>query len=313
MLDGLCKIDELVAQVKKFNQPAIALTDHGVMHGAVEFYNACLRAEIKPIIGVEIYLAKNSRFDKQVKMGADQYHLTLLAQNFTGYQNLMKMVSIAHLEGFSYKPRIDLEILAQYAEGVIATSGCMSSLFNRYLLDGKTEQALELAKQLSTIFPDRFYIELQVHSGIKELPQLTQQQVAIAREVNLPLVATNDAHYVEKSDAEAQDALLCVQTHKLIADENRMSMIGSPDYYVRSTQEMLELFADFPEAVANSVKIAEQCQLTIPTGKLNFPKYPVPEGETDASYLAKLAQAGFKNLSNGKPCSIGLISVILRQ
>jgi DNA polymerase-3 subunit alpha len=294
MLDGLCKINKLIEQVKKLGQPAIAITDHGVMHGAVEFYNACLHAEIKPIIGVEIYVAKNSRFDKQVKMGSDQFHLTLLAKNFQGYQNLMKLVSIAHLEGFSYKPRIDLEVLEKYSAGIIATSGCMSSLMNRLLRDGKRDQAIEVAKNLSRIFPDRFYIELQTHIGIKDMADLIKQQVSVARELNLPLIATNDAHYVDKTDAEAQDALLCVQTHKFIADENRMKMIDSPDYYIRSTQEMTELFADYPEAIANTVKIAEQCDLTIPTGKLNFPKYPIPEGDTDATYLTKLAQAGLK-------------------
>lgn len=293
MLDGLCKIGKLLEQVKKLGQPAIAITDHGVMHGAVEFYNACLHAEIKPIIGVEAYVAKNSRFDKQVKMGSDQFHLTLLAQNFQGYQNLMKLVSVAHLEGFSYKPRIDFEVLEKYSAGVIATSGCMSSLINRLILDGKKEAALEIAQKLKSIFPDRFYIEIQSHVGIKEIKTLIQQQVSIARELNLPLVATNDAHYVEKSDAEAQDALLCVQTHKLISDEKRMKMIDSPDYYLRSTQEMIELFADYPEAIANTVKIADQCQVTIPTGKLNFPKYPIPAGKTDASYLEQLAREGF--------------------
>lgn len=292
MLDGLSKLEPLLKAVERNNQTAIAVTDHGAVYGVIPFYNACLKKGIKPIIGLEAYVAKKSRLDKQIKMGSDQFHLTLLAQNFTGYQNILKLVTAAHLEGFSYKPRIDDEILAAHSEGLIATSGCMSSRFNRLLLDGKLDQAKKVLKKYAQMFPGRFYVELQVHHGIEELPELTKLQVKLAREMELPLVATNDVHYVNADDAQAQDALLCVQTRKLISETKRMSMMSSPDFYLRSTEEMVELFADYPEAIENTVKIAEQCNVEIPTGQLIFPKFPLPDSETQESYLEKLTFEG---------------------
>jgi DNA polymerase-3 subunit alpha len=294
MLDGLSKIPELIKRAKEDGQKAIALTDHGGMYGAVHFYNACKKNEIKAILGVEAYVAKKSRFDKQTKMGSDQNHLTLLAQSLTGYKNLMQLVSIANLEGFSYKPRMDEEILEKYNEGIIATSGCMSSIFNRLLLDGKREEAVEKLKWYKNVFKDRFYIEIQHHQNVTELKDLTKVQVEIARELDLPLVATNDVHYVNPEDAEAQDALLCVQTRKLISDEKRMSMISSPDFYLRKKAVMEELFHEYPEAIKNSVVIAEQCNVEISTGKLHFPHFPLPEGETEESYFRKLAYEGLE-------------------
>jgi len=288
MLDGLSKIAKLVEKVKAMGQTAIGITDHGAMYGTIEFYNACKKGEIKPIIGLEAYVASKSRLDKQTKMGGDQAHMTLLATNFEGYQNLMKLVTASNLEGFSYKPRIDDEILEKYSAGIIAFSGCMSSRFNKFLLEDKKDEAIALAQKYAAMFPDRFYIELQAHPAIKELKKLTKLQVAIARELNLPLVATNDVHYVEEDDAQAQDALLCVQTRKLLDDTKRMKMIDSPDFYLRSTQEMIDLFIDYPEAIENTVKIADQCDIQIPTGKLIFPNFPIPEGETPASYLEKM-------------------------
>ena len=292
MLDGLAKVGPLVKRAKELGFTALGLTDHGGMYGAVTFYNTCRKNEIKAIIGVEAYMAKNSRFDKQTKMGNDQFHLLLLAQNMTGYKNLMRLVSIANLEGFSYKPRMDEEILFKYSEGIICTSGCMSSIFNRLLLEGKEEEALEKFKLYKEKFPGRFYVELQAHPKVKELKELTKKQVEIARKLDLPLIATNDVHYINPDDAQAQDALLCVQTRKLISDSKRMTMMDSPDFYLRTAQEMEELFHEYPEALENTVKIAESVDLEIPTGKLNFPIFPVPEGETDASYFKKLAYEG---------------------
>lgn len=292
MLDGLAKVAPLVKRAKELGFTSLAITDHGGMFGAVTFFNTCRKNDIKAIIGVEAYMAKNSRFDKQSKMGSDQFHLLLLAQNMEGYKNLMRLVSIANLEGFSYKPRMDEEVLFQHSEGVICTSGCMSSIFNRLLQDGKDEEALEKFKLYKEKFPGRFYVEIQMHPRIPELKELTKKQVAIARKLDLPLVATNDNHYINPDDATAQDALLCVQTRKLISDTKRMTMMDSPDFYVRSAQEMEELFHEYPEAIANTVKIAEQCNVEIPTGKLNFPTFPVPEGETDASYFKKIAYDG---------------------
>ncbi len=294
MLDGLCRIPKLIAKAKELGQSAIGLTDHGGMYGALHFYNECRKQEIKPIIGVEAYIAKKSRFDKQTKMGADQSHLTLLAQNLEGYRNLLKLVSIGNLEGFSYRPRIDFEVLTKHAAGVIATSGCMSSLFNRYLRDGKIAEAKQELLRYKEVFGSRYYVEIQAHPAIKELSELTQQQVQLARELDIPLVATNDVHYVEKSAAFAQDALLCVQTRKLISDEKRMTMMDSPDFYLRSTEEMLELFNEYPDAIENTVKIAESCEITIPTGQLIFPAFPLPPGETVETQFKKMAEQGLR-------------------
>ncbi|HNV45068.1 DNA polymerase III subunit alpha [Candidatus Woesebacteria bacterium] len=294
ILDGLSKIPELIDRAKKFGQEALAITDHGNMHGHIVFYNACKEAGIKPIIGAELYLAKNSRFDKQVKMGSDQFHLTLLAKNFTGYQNLMKLISLANFEGFSYKPRIDQELLEKYNEGIILLSGCMSSYTSRLLLQDKDAEAIELFKKYQKIFRNRFYLEIQRHPHIPETYELTKKLIAIARQLKLPLVATNDSHYLDKEDAEAQDALLCVQTRRLISDKKRLKMVDKPDFYFKSSQEMIEAFNDIPEAIANSKKIAEQCDLEIPTGKLIFPTFELPKGETYASYLEKIVYQGAK-------------------
>lgn len=294
MLDGLSKIPDLVKKVKDLKQTAVAITDHGNMHGNIAFYNECKKEGIKAIIGVEIYVAKGSRFDKQIRVGADQFHLTLLAENYTGYKNLMKMVTVANFEGFSYKPRIDDEILEKYSEGVILLSGCMSSQTSRLLLENKDERALEIFKKYQKIFQDRFYIEIQNHPHIEEEKILREKLVQIARKLDLPLVATNDVHYLEKEDAEAQDALLCVQTRKLISDDKRMKMVDKPDFYLKSTEEMTELFSDLPEAIENTVKIAERCDLEIPTGNLIFPSYELPKGETYESYLHKLSFEGAK-------------------
>lgn len=294
MLDGLSKIPDLIQKTKAAGQKAIAVTDHGNMHGNIAFYNECKKEGIKAIIGVEVYIAKNSRFDKQIRVGSDQFHLTLLAENYIGYKNLMKMVTIANFEGFSYKPRIDDEILEKYSEGVILLSGCMSSQTSRLLLDNKDKKALEIFEKYQKIFKDRFYVEIQNHPHIEEEKILREKLIQIARQLNLPLVATNDVHYLEKEDAEAQDALLCVQTRKLIADEKRMKMVDKPDFYFKSTEEMIELFSDLPEAIENTIKIAERCNLEIPTGNLIFPSYELPKEETYESYLHKLSFEGAK-------------------
>ncbi|MFZ1720966.1 MAG: DNA polymerase III subunit alpha [Microgenomates group bacterium] len=290
MLDGLSKIPLLISRAQELGQKAIAITDHGSMYGALHFYNECKKAGIKPIVGVEVYFAKKSRIDKQARMGSDQAHLTLLAQNFAGYQNLMKLVSIAHLEGFSYKPRIDQESLFAHSEGVIVLSGCMSSPFNRLLRENDENGALEMFTLYKERFPERFYVELQAHPAIEELEPLTEQLVTIGRKLDLPLVATNDVHYVFPDDAEAQDALLCVQTRKLISDTKRMTMMDSPDFYLRSGDEMAELFHKYPEAIENTVHLADTIELEIPTGQLIFPLYELPKGKTEAEFLKEMTQ-----------------------
>jgi DNA polymerase-3 subunit alpha len=301
ILDGLSKIPDLIKRAKKFGQEALAITDHGNMHGHIVFYNACKEANFKSIIGSELYLAKNSRFDKQVKMGSDQYHLTLLAKNFTGYQNLMKLISIANFEGFSYKPRIDHELLEKYNEGLILLSGCMSSYTSRLLLADKEPEAIEIFKKYQKIFKDRFYLEIQRHRHIPETYELSKKLIEIARQLKLPLVATTDSHYLNKEDAEAQDALLCVQTRRLISDKKRLKMIDKPDFYFKSSQEMIEAFNDIPEAITNTKKIADLCELEIPTGNLIFPTFELPKGESYASYLEKIvyqaAEKKFKKIT----------------
>lgn len=305
MLDGLNIINprhkhhKLIDKAVELGMPALAITDHGGMYGCLHFYNACKKAGIKPIIGVEIYLAKNSRFDKQSKMGADQTHLTLLAKNEQGYRNLMKLTSMANLEGFSYKPRIDKELLFEHAEGVIVLSGCPSSHFNRLLRDGKDEQALELFKEYKQKFKDDFYVEIQRHPDIDFLPELNKKLITISRDLDIKLVATSDVHYLTKEDAPAQDALICVGTRRLISDEKRMKMSG-PDYYLKTEQEMLETFHDLPEAVENTIEIADKCNVEIKTGQLIFPKYDIPKGETIDSYFAKYSHEKLKE-KFGKP------------
>lgn len=292
MLDGLARIPALMKAAKEDGQTAMAITDHGGMYGALHFYNACKDNDIKPIIGLEAYLASNSRLDKQTKMGSDQSHLLLLAEDEEGYRNLMKLTSIANLEGFSYKPRIDREVLALHAKSVIATSGCMASEINRHLLNDNEKAAYELADWYKQTFPGRYYIELQMHDGIDVLPELIKKQLKLARDLDIPLVATNDVHYVNQGDAVAQDALLCVQTRKLISDEKRMSMMDSQTYYLKSAHEMAELFRDYPSAIENTLAIAERVNIEIERGKLHFPSFPLPKGETEESYFEKLAREG---------------------
>lgn len=302
MLDGLNKIPPLVARAKELGQKALAITDHGGMYGCLHFYNACKKAGIKPIIGVEAYMAKKSRLDKQTKMGSDQFHITLLAQNEAGYKNLMHIISIANLEGFSYKPRIDKELLFAHNEGIIATSGCMSSIFNRLLAAGKDDEARQWFSDFKKAFGDRFYIEVQRHPNIPEQLELNKKLIAISREFDIKILATNDVHYLTSDDAEAQDALICVQTRKLISDTKRMSMIDSPGFYLKSGQEMADTWHDYPEAIANTVELAERCNLTITTGNLIFPKFPIPEGETESTFLDKLTREGFeKKFKNRSP------------
>lgn len=289
LLDGLSKIPKLVNRAVKQKQKALAITDHGAMYGVVKFYLACKDAGIKPIIGVEAYMSETSRFEKQPRMGADQYHLLLLAKNNTGYQNLMQLTSLAHLEGFSYKPRIDLELLTKYHDGIIATSGCPQGIIPKKLMLGEDSQARRWAKNFIEIFKEDFYIELQSHPNLTDLKNLNAKLLEIAKELSLPLVATNDVHYVDPDDAEAQDALLAVQLRKTIADQNRLSMLASPDFYLRTTDEMQALFREYPDAIENTVKIGDMCQVDISIGKMIFPEFPLPKGETPESFLRALA------------------------
>lgn len=295
LLDGLSKISKLLDRAKKQNMQSLAITDHGVMYGAIKFYLKSLEAGIKPIIGVEGYQAKRNRFDKEAGIDVDPNHLLLLAKTTEGYKNLLKLVTAAHLEGYYYKPRLDWELLERYHEGIIVTSACLQGAIAQAFLNKQPEKAKAYAEKMLNLFGDDFYLELQHHAKIPEQQAVNEQVVKLSRDLGIPLVATNDVHYVDPEDAEAQDALLAVQTKKLIADRNRLSMLSSPDFYLKSSEEMTKLFPHFPDALANTLKIAEKCQVEIPIGKWILPLYPLPEGTTPESYLKQLTLDNLKH------------------
>lgn len=289
LLDGLCKIPKLLERTKEFEMEAIAITDHGTMYGAIPFYTTARQLGIKPIIGMETYMASRSRFAKQPRLGGDQFHLLLLAKNITGYRNLLILTTLAHLEGYHYRPRVDWEILTKYKEGIIVTSACLQGEIGQLILARQEKDAEKLAGKFQEAFGQDFYLEIQHHPNIKETSFVREKLIKISRTLGIPVVATNDVHYVDKEDAQAQDALLAVQTRKLITDKNRMTMIDSPDFYLRSSEEIQTLFREFPDAIENAKKIASECQLEIPIGNWILPKFPLPEEETAESYLRKQA------------------------
>ncbi len=290
LLDGLGKLDLLINRAKELGMDAMAVTDHGAMYGSFKFYLKAKAAGIKPILGVETYVARRSRTDKEGKIDTDPYHLVLLAKNETGYRNLMKLVTHAHLEGYYYKPRIDWELLQRHHEGVICLSACLAGQVPQLLLQGKDREAEEAARRHAELFgPDHYYIELQNHPNIPEVGETNEKLVALAKKLGLPLVATNDVHYVNADDAEAQEILLCVQTQKTIVEKNRpLSMLKSPDFYLRSQEEMAELFARYPEAVQNTVRIADMCDVTLSVGKWILPEFPVPDGMKPEDFLRQV-------------------------
>lgn len=290
LLDGLSKIPVMVKKAKDLGMSALAITDHGNLYGALKFYHECLSQGVKPIIGSEMYLAKRSRTDKEQEHDSDYNHLILLAKNNKGYKNLIKLVSIAQLEGFYYKPRIDLESLEKYHEGIIALSACLNGYFAEEIMHGKIEAAEVKAERLAQIFGDgNFYLEIQRHPKIPDQEKLNEGLIKLSKKLGIPLVATNDNHYVNKEDADAQDILLAIQTQTTILDAKRtLTMIDSPDFYIKTPEEMETLFRDVPEAVENTVKIAEKIDLTIETGKWVLPHFDVPGGMSHDDYLKKL-------------------------
>ncbi len=298
LLDGMCRIEDLLAKAKSEGMTALAITDHGNLYGAFQFFIKAKEAGIKPIIGVEAYKAKHSRFDKQPNEERDQHHLVLLAKNLAGYQNLLKIVSIANLEGFYYKPRIDFEILEKYHEGIIALSGCLNGEIPSLLGMDQYQEAEKILKKYINIFGGDFYLELQRHPNIPELDKVNQGLIKLSRSVGVPLVATNDIHYLNQDDAYAQEIMLCIQTQRAIFEKERpLSMIDTPDFYFKSEVEMKGSFIDLPEAIENSVKIADMCNVEIPYGKLILPHFETPNGETVEEYLRELT---YKNLSRAK-------------
>ena len=292
LLDGSNKIKEYVARVKELGMDSAAITDHGVMYGVIDFYRAAREAGINPILGCEVYVAPGSRFDKDTGTGEDRYyHLVLLAENNKGYSNLMKIVSKGFVEGFYYKPRVDMELLREYHEGIIALSACLAGEVSRYLTRGMYEDAKAAALRYQDIFgKGNFFLELQDH-GISDQQEVNRQLLRMHQETGIELVATNDVHYTTAEDADPHDILLCLQTGKKLADEDRMRYEGG-QYYVKSPEEMERLFPYALEALENTHKIAERCHVEIEFGVTKLPKYDVPEGYTSWEYLNKLCFDG---------------------
>ena len=295
LLDGACRIRDLPGVVKELGQTACAITDHGVMYGAIDFYRACKAEGIKPIIGCEVYVSPRgrSRFDKQHEFDAESRHLVLLCENEEGYRNLSYMVSMAWTEGFYIKPRVDLALLKAHSKGLIALSACLAGEIPRLLRNGEYENAKAYALELQDIFgEDHFYLELQDH-GIRDQVLVDQGILRIHQETGIPMVCTNDAHYLRKEDAEAHDVLLCIQTGKTLEDENRMRY-EPRNFYLRSEAEMAKLFAGYEEALENTAKIADMCHLEFTFGKYHLPEFQLPAGYDSFSYLKKLCDDGYR-------------------
>ena len=292
LLDGACRISGMMDRVKEMGQTAVAITDHGVMYGCIDFYKAAKAAGVKPIIGCEVYVARRGMEDRVHGIDNDPYHLVLLCENRKGYENLCLLVSEAFLGGFYGKPRVDLALLEKYHEGLIALSACLAGAIPQYLMDEDYPSAKAYALKLADIFgPEHFYLELQDH-GIEEQTPVNQGVARIARETGLPLVVTNDAHYLRREDARMQDVLLCIQTGKTVDDENRMKF-QTEEFYLKSEEELRSLFPNCPEAFDNTVKIAEMCNLEFTFHEYHLPSFPVPEGYTNEEYFRKLCYTGF--------------------
>ncbi len=292
LLDGACRIEGLVDRVAALGQTACALTDHGVMYGVIDFYRACKARGIHPVIGCEVYLAPHSRFDRSYLNGEWHSHLILLCENMTGYRNLIHMVSLGFAEGFYMKPRIDMELLRQHSEGLICLSACLAGVIPRALAEGDMDGAYELCEQFLEIFDrDHFYLEVQDH-GIEVQKKVNDGLYKLAEELNIGLVATNDAHYLTKQDARIQDVLMCIQMGKTVDDPTRMKF-ETQEFYIKDADEMAALFPEHPEALENTVKIAERCQVEFEFGKYHLPEFDVPEGYTALQYLQKLCNEGF--------------------
>ena len=293
LLDGACRIGGMMDRVKELGQTAIAITDHGVMYGCIDFYKAAKAAGIKPVIGCEVYVARRGMADRVHGIDNDPYHLVLLCKNRQGYENLCLLVSEAFTNGFYGKPRVDLQLLEKHHEGLIALSACLAGAIPQYLMEENYESAKEYALKMADIFgEDNFYLELQDH-GIDEQRAVNQGVMRLNRETGLPLVVTNDAHYLRREDAQMQDVLLCIQTGKTVDEPNRMKF-QTEEFYLKSEEELRELFPNCPEAFENTVKIAERCNLEFKFNEYHLPSFPVPEGYTNEEYFRKLCYDGFR-------------------
>jgi DNA polymerase-3 subunit alpha len=290
LLDGAVRMKELMKKAAEFHMPAVAMTDHGNLFGAIEFYQEAQRSGVKPIIGCEAYIAARSHKDRASSLRDAAFHFTLLAENETGYRNLVKLVSTAHLDGFHYRPRIDKELLAQHSAGLIGLSGCLAGEINSAIQSNRLDQARESAAAYRDILgPGNFFIELHDH-GMEEQRQCNRCLPQIAKDLGLGLVAANDVHFLRRSDHEAHDVMLCIGTGKMVADQQRMRY--KPELYFKSPEEMRELFRDFPEAITNTLVIGERCHLDLEFGKSKYPEYPVPPGTSRETYLRELCHKG---------------------
>ena len=300
LLDGMSRIKDLPVRAKELGMKAIALTDHGVMYGAVDFYKECKKNDIKPIIGCEVYVAPRSRFEKEAGRDSGYNHLILLAKNKEGYQNLSKLVSLSFVEGFYYKPRIDLEILEKYSEGLICLSACLAGSLSQALIQDDMQKAEEIALWHKRVFKDDYYIEIQ-HNGLRQQIMINQKLIQLARKLDIPLVATNDAHYLKKEDSYFHEVLLCIQTGKRMSDEDRMRF-ETQEFYIKSPEEMADYFSEFPDAIENTVKIAEKCNYDFEFGVTKLPNYDVPEEyTTHLDYFKDLCYKGIKKRYGENP------------
>ena len=300
LLDGANRIKDLPVRAKELGMKAMAITDHGVMFGAIDFYKACLANDIKPIIGCEVYVAPRSRKDKDPNLDSRYNHLILLAKDNEGYKNLTKLVSIGFTEGFYYKPRIDKEVLEKYHEGLICCSACLAGEVPSNILKGDMEEAERVAMWFKNLFGEDYYLEIQ-NNGINEQVLVNQKLVEMSKKLDIPLVATNDSHYLKKEDAYNHEILLCIQTGKKITDEDRMKF-ETDELYIKSPEEMAEYFSGVPEAIENTVKIADKCNVSFEFGHTILPNYDVPEEfETHYDYFKKLCDDGIKERYGENP------------
>src|SRR2546423_1163007 len=292
LLDGAIRMKELMKKAAEFNMPAVAMTDHGNLYGAIEFYQEAQRAGVKPIIGCEAYIAARSHKDRASSMRESAFHFTLLAENETGYRNLVKLISTAHLDGFHYRPRIDKELLAQYSSGLIGLSGCLAGEINSAIQSNRMDQAAQAAADYRDILgAENFFVEMHDH-GMEEQRMCNIALVQIARDLGVGLVAANDVHFLLRSDHEAHDVMLCIGTGKMVQDESRIRYL--PELYFKSPAEMRQVFRDFPEAITNTLHVGERCHLNLEFGSSKYPEYPVPAGKTREGYLRELCYQGLR-------------------
>ncbi|MCH8109601.1 MAG: DNA polymerase III subunit alpha, partial [Chloroflexi bacterium] len=292
MLDGLSRLAPLVNRAKELGMDSLAITDHGGMYGVIDFYRLAKDAGVKPIIGCEMYVASGSRFAKNPN-DKSPYHMTVLAQDARGYQNLLKLVTRSNIEGFYYKPRIDRELLEKHHEGLIILSGCPSGEVPKLIAQGRMDDAAASASWYRELFGDRYFLELMEHGGVPDLPAINKGLVELQRQLDIPVVATNDSHYIYEEDAPLQDILICIHTNTNIQDESRLKMEES-SYYLKSHEEMVALYPEMPEAISNTERVAEMCNLELDFSQLRLPEYKVPDGMTAGEYLYQLCWDGLR-------------------